>query len=336
MVGRRVPITRSTRATAIIQTQPLSFPVAKRTKAARSQARRTTKGYERRHPPAVTGAQATPGQQQRRGAAAAQGHRQGKGTGPARGHQRRRGGNAAQGQQQRKGGAATQGQQQRKGGNAAQGQQQRRGGDVAQGCRQQLRGGGAAQGKQSRAAGGDQENKEEGEDQDLQDESGGELEEKEHAQRKERGHRSEVEVRAEVSVRIKNERSWRKEDMVKAVLQVIAGKQQRKAAKDNNVPYSTLRRRVKGEGKKKGAPTVLPRHVEQQIVDWIKEMSDKALSPNKQEVGLRVKEILEITKHENPFTDGIPGRRWWELFAVVAKNNGKERADLEQGPSHGS
>jgi hypothetical protein len=94
------------------------------------------------------------------------------------------------------------------------------------------------------------------------------------------------------------------------------------------VPYSTLRRRVKGGGDKKGAPMVLPQHVEQQIVDWKKEMSEVALSPNKQEVGLRVKEILEITKHKNPFTDGVPGKWWWKLFLqrCMAGNYRAERA----------
>jgi hypothetical protein len=42
---------------------------------------------------------------------------------------------------------------------------------------------------------------------------------------------------------------------------------------------------VRGLGEKKGAPTVLPRRVEEKIVDYIKEMADKGLSTNKREWG---------------------------------------------------
>jgi hypothetical protein len=103
--------------------------------------------------------------------------------------------------------------------------------------------------------------------------------------------------------------------MEKAVLEVIGGKPQRTADKENHVPYTTLRRRVRGlVGEKKGAPTVLPRHLEEKIVDYIKEMADKGFSTNKRAVGLRVKEIVEMAKCPHPFTNELPGKKWWELF----------------------
>lgn len=102
--------------------------------------------------------------------------------------------------------------------------------------------------------------------------------------------------------------------MEKAVLECFAGKGTRKAAMDNHVPYTTLRRRLKGEEGKKGAPTVLPRHVEEQILEWIKGMHEKAMSTNRAAVNLKIKEILEFTKQDHPFRFGVPGEKWWRLF----------------------
>jgi hypothetical protein len=133
-------------------------------------------------------------------------------------------------------------------------------------------------------------------------------------ERKERGPRVGVKIRRGRSTHVKKERNWRKEDMEKAVLEIYGGKPQRTAAKDNHVPYTTLRRRVKGLGEKKRAPTVLPRYVEEKIVEYIIEMAEKGLSTSRAAVGLRVKVIVEIAKCEHPFTNGIPGKRWWELF----------------------
>jgi hypothetical protein len=102
--------------------------------------------------------------------------------------------------------------------------------------------------------------------------------------------------------------------MEKAVLKCFAGKGTRKAARDNHVLYTTLRRRLKGEEGKKGAPTGLPRHVEEQIVDWIKGMHEKAMSTNRAAVNLKIKEILEFTKQDHPFKCGVPGEKWCKLF----------------------
>jgi hypothetical protein len=190
-------------------------------------------------------------------------------------------------------------------------EQQQRGGAGA--AKEQQRGGGAKakrrnQRRRGAAAALDGEG---AEDQHLQGESGGRSKKNQaQPQQKERGPRAGVEVWTGALVRIKKEGNWRKEDMERAALQVIAGKQQQKATRDNNVPYSTLRRRVKGEGERKGAPTVLPRHVEQMIVDWIKEMSNKALSSNKR--------VVEA------------------VHAAVARHHGAEMANFEQGQSHGS
>jgi hypothetical protein len=121
--------------------------------------------------------------------------------------------------------------EQRRGAGAAGGQQQHQGAGAAQGG-QRRRGAGAARGQQRRGAARDNGQSEEnqpavgneGEDQDLHGESGGELGNQDHAQWKERGPRSGVEVRTGALARIKKEKNWRKEEMERAILQVIAGK----------------------------------------------------------------------------------------------------------------
>jgi hypothetical protein len=131
---------------------------------------------------------------------------------------------------------------------------------------------------------------------------------------KQRGPRAGVEVRVGGKTQIKKEYNWKEEDVEKAVLECFGGKGTRKLARDNHVPKSTLQRRLKGEGGKKGAPTVLPWHVEEQIVEWIKGMHEKAMSTNRAAVNLKIKEILEFTKQDHPFRFGVPGEKWWKLF----------------------
>jgi hypothetical protein len=59
---------------------------------------------------------------------------------------------------------------------------------------------------------------------------------------------------------------------------------------------------------------VLPRHVEEQIVEWIKGMHEKAMSTKRAAVNLKIKEILEFIKQDHPFRFGVPGKKWWRLF----------------------
>jgi hypothetical protein len=65
---------------------------------------------------------------------------------------------------------------------------------------------------------------------------------------KKRGPRAGVEVQEGGITKVKKEMNWSEEDMEKAVIECFGGKGTRKSARDNHVPYSTLRRRVKGEG----------------------------------------------------------------------------------------
>lgn len=122
-------------------------------------------------------------------------------------------------------------------------------------------------------------------------------------------------------MRMQKEKNWAREDMEKAVAEAGSKvKSLQQAAKDNNVPFSTLRRRVermrRGEAGevKKGGRTLLPEHVERKLVAWILEMADKGLGVSKAEVGMKVREMVDTSGANHPFREGVPGRKWWNLF----------------------
>ncbi|GAQ93438.1 hypothetical protein KFL_015300020 [Klebsormidium nitens] len=88
-------------------------------------------------------------------------------------------------------------------------------------------------------------------------------------EKKKRGPRAAVHIkRGNGTMRMQKEKNWAMEDMEKAVPEAGSKiKSLQRAAKDNNVPFSTLRRRLErmrgGEAGevKKGGRTVLPKHV---------------------------------------------------------------------------
>lgn len=74
---------------------------------------------------------------------------------------------------------------------------------------------------------------------------------------------------------------------------------------------------VKGKtptGKYLGAPSILTKHEEQIVVDWILKMSSAGFPVTKEQVIASVTEIVRKMGRPNRFKDGIPGRFWWEGF----------------------
>ena len=79
---------------------------------------------------------------------------------------------------------------------------------------------------------------------------------------------------------------------------------------------STLDDHVKGKVKKVGAggSTVLSRQVEQEIVLSCIALADIGFGITKEIVDIVVHDYLEEKQISNPFTNGIPGRDWWNRF----------------------
>lgn len=91
----------------------------------------------------------------------------------------------------------------------------------------------------------------------------------------------------------------------------------RDASKRFQVPFSTIRCKVKGiyaVGKKSGPSTILTTEEEQKLVDWILFVSSKGFPYTKDMLLDSVKLLMKELKRENPFTNGRPGRHWFEAF----------------------
>lgn len=85
-------------------------------------------------------------------------------------------------------------------------------------------------------------------------------------------------------------------------------------AKKYNIPLSTLRRKRDSDqpNKKSGPPTVLTAEEEAGIVKWMFCLNDQGFPVTKNTL---IRSVAQLVKNrDNPFTDGKPGRHWYEKF----------------------
>ena len=79
------------------------------------------------------------------------------------------------------------------------------------------------------------------------------------------------------------------------------------AAKQYDIPSSTLHDNVKGQKRYGGAPTVLTAAEEKEIVKACQALQEFGFPLTTDVVGQIVKDYLISTKRRNPFTDSTPG-----------------------------
>ena len=108
--------------------------------------------------------------------------------------------------------------------------------------------------------------------------------------------------------------NWTDEQLRRAMAAVDNGKSMKKAAEENNIPYSSFRDHCYGKtrSRRRGVSGVLTPEEEKELVDYLVKMCDMGfgLSPS----ALKMK-VYEITKSRwTPFRDGIPGGGWMRWF----------------------
>lgn len=107
------------------------------------------------------------------------------------------------------------------------------------------------------------------------------------------------------------------ETLKEAIGAVQEGMPFKTASKKYNIPRATLQDKVKGRTqmeKKSGPETILTREEESLLVQWLFEISKCGFPATKNQMLDSVQLLLKELGRTNTFTDGRPGRKWYELF----------------------
>lgn len=112
----------------------------------------------------------------------------------------------------------------------------------------------------------------------------------------------------------------------------------RAAAKQFNVSYTTLQRYVNGNYVPKGRQTVLSAAEEQQIVQWILDISKQGFPISSAELKDTVQMVLDRNGRQTVFANNRPGRDWFKRFMQrhpalsirLAENLNKSRAAVTE------
>lgn len=108
--------------------------------------------------------------------------------------------------------------------------------------------------------------------------------------------------------------NWTDDQLKRALEAVDEGQTMKKAAEENNIPYSSFRDHCLGKTRSRcrGVKGVLTLEEEDEIVQYLIRMCDLGfgITPS----ALKMK-VFEITQHRwTPFRDGIPGDGWMRWF----------------------
>jgi hypothetical protein len=114
--------------------------------------------------------------------------------------------------------------------------------------------------------------------------------------------------------KVRKNGNWTNEQLKRALHAVDEGQSMKKAAEENNIPYTSFRDHCLGKTRSRcrGVKGVLTPEEEAEIVDFLVRMCDLGfgLTPS----ALKMK-VFEITQHRwTPFRDGIPGDGWMRWF----------------------
>lgn len=110
---------------------------------------------------------------------------------------------------------------------------------------------------------------------------------------------------------------YSKDDLRRALDAIKNGTPCLAAAKQYNVPRTTLIGKIKGiypEECRSGAPSVLTVNEENLLVQWLINMGRMGFPVTKDQFLDSVSLLIKNLKRSNNFTDGRPGRHWYELF----------------------
>ena len=90
----------------------------------------------------------------------------------------------------------------------------------------------------------------------------------------------------------------------------------RSVARKYGIPHSTLHDHLEGKFEKvgRGGPTVLTAAEERQIVQACIALADMGFGVTRELVAKIVHDYVQENGIANPFTDGVPGRDWWQRF----------------------
>lgn len=90
-----------------------------------------------------------------------------------------------------------------------------------------------------------------------------------------------------------------------------------KAAKLYKIPEQTLRDKAKNKYVKQagpGKPTILTPTEEELLVKWVKKLAECGFPVSKQQLLFSVSKLVDELGRDNNFTNGVPGRHWYEGF----------------------
>ena len=111
-------------------------------------------------------------------------------------------------------------------------------------------------------------------------------------------------------------KQYTKQNLLDAVKEVKDGNSVRSTAKKFGIPHSTHNDHCSGTHTKigAGALTALPEAIEKQIVMTCQILAKIGFAMSRDLVEVVVREYVTKTSITTPFTNGIPGRDWWERF----------------------
>lgn len=115
----------------------------------------------------------------------------------------------------------------------------------------------------------------------------------------------------------KNQHSptWTLETLVAAIDAVANGMGKRQAAIRFGIPYGTLQDKLSGRRKIVAEEaTVLRKSEEEEIVVWIKNMSNMGFGRTKDELLKVVKNMLDFRGRTTSWVDNKPSEKWFRLF----------------------
>ncbi|XP_055698570.1 uncharacterized protein LOC129799015 isoform X1 [Phlebotomus papatasi] len=113
----------------------------------------------------------------------------------------------------------------------------------------------------------------------------------------------------------KKNRLYEQDDMEKALEAFRKGNSLRQSARKFGVPRTTLRDKIIGRSQGSvGHPLALSRKHEDLLVKWVLEMADSGHPITKDQLLDTIQMLCTTMNIKNRFTDGRPGRAWYNAF----------------------
>lgn len=109
--------------------------------------------------------------------------------------------------------------------------------------------------------------------------------------------------------------NWTNEQLAQALEEVKSGAPKRKTAEKYGIPWGTLSDKLSGRRKMEvHVKTILSETEEQELVNYLKEMSIRGFGKTKDEFLLVVKNFLDQNERETKWQNNVPSSKWFRLF----------------------